>query len=143
MKVVRILHIRAPLVIKHVISKRNIEREVIPERAAGRGGKTIVLEGDTEKPGFVTMRVARCRFSDNYNGKVGKTLAKRQDPAVVPLRKLAQVLREEERSMLLSCVPLLRHNDEDLFSCMNDYDSVIRHFLPLPQKEVVLEKALG
>lgn len=135
MKVVRTLHLRAPLVIKHVISRKNVEREVIPDRAANRGGETIIIEGDTDKPGFVTMRVARCRFNDNYNVKIGKATARKQDPQVVPLRKLAHVLRDEERRMLLSCVPILRRDEDVLFSCLNDYDAVIRHFLPMPQKE--------
>lgn len=135
MKVKRILHIRAPLMMYHVISKRQITEEVLPDRLGARGGATIVLEGDTDKPGFITMKTARCNVTDSYNRKKGLKTANEKDPEVVPLRKLASVLRAEEHHMLLSCVPALRRDEEALNACTSDYDWVTRLFLPLPVKE--------
>lgn len=135
MKVTRILHLRAPQMLIQYIGRREVTPEVLPDRASNFGGATIVLEGDTDKPGFVSMRVARCRFNDNYDRKKGITTAKAKDPEVVPLRKLAHQLRREEEHMLLSCCWPTRHDEELMDSCRSDYDYVVRHFLPLPQKE--------
>lgn len=137
----RVLHIRAPLVIKHVISRRQSYTTVVPDRMAARGGCTIVIEGDLDKPGEVRVQVARCSFNDNYRPKVGKKAANAETPQTVPLRLLPKFLADEERRMLLSCQPLLRKDEEALDSCCSDYDFVVRHFLPRAAKPAVVENA--
>lgn len=135
MKVKRVLHLRAPLVMKHIFSRRQVEKEVLPYHIASHGGCTVILEGDTDNNAFITMKLARCNATDCYNRKKGVKTANEHDAEVVPLRKLAGFLKAEEKHMLLSCVPLLRRDDVTLKECQSDFDHVVRHFLPLPKQE--------
>lgn len=136
MKVKRVLHLRTPLIVRCAVGKREIEPEIIPNRLGFFGGATVVIEGDTDKPEFVTMKVARCRFNDNYNRKLGIKTANERDPEVVHLRDLPSILRHEEEHMLRSCIPVLRREPEMLDECRSsNFDHIVRHFLPLPKKE--------
>jgi hypothetical protein len=140
MKVVKIFHVRAPLVVHRFLGRREVSPVVATDKLATHGGATIVVEGDTDNPKFVQMRVAFCRFSDNYNKKLGIKTAKSKDPEVVPLRLLAKSLSDIERQMLLQCVPYLRQGIKEkepnmraydtLLDCMQDWNWAVKPFLP-------------
>lgn len=141
MKVERVFHIRLPLVIATAIGKRYTAPLLVPGRANFNGGATVVAEADTEKPGFVTIRAAQCRWSDNYNRKLGVKTAKAKDPEVISLRELPAYLADIEEGTLMQCIPWLRnaaiplskhHKEavEDLTAVSRNWEHTIRYFLP-------------
>jgi hypothetical protein len=136
-KVFRVIHMRAPLPIHIVVSKKKVETTLDPTTNAMFGGATVVIEGDTENPGLVQVKTAFCRFSDNYCRKKGRDTARERDPEVVSLRELPSTLREIERQMLWQVQPVLRKDEDLLRSYVRDWNHVVRHFLPAPPKEAV------
>jgi hypothetical protein len=52
-----------------------------------RGGATVLVEGDTDHQ-QLTVRVAMCNPTDNFNKKLGRAVASQAQPKIIPLRNL-------------------------------------------------------
>lgn len=134
MKVIRIIHMRAPTIIKCFVGKREHEPWIHPDVPGDKGGATVLLEGEpgTDK---VTMKVAWCRFTDSYSRKLGVKTATAKDPEVVHLRDLPKTLLEVQDQMLSQVSPYLRHHFSERKVCTRTWHHVVRDFLPLQEKK--------
>lgn len=145
MKVERIFHVRAPLVVERslktfhpegfdLLKKKprgpSKEYEIFPDRAGKSGGCTIVVEGDREAPGHVTVRVAFCKKTDAYNRKIGVELARTREPEVVELYNLPQTLLDIEEQMLAQFMTKFRKNRKLRWETSRDWAFAIRYFTP-------------
>lgn len=141
----RYYHVRAPLMVKQFIGNKEVTPAVIPNLVNANGGCTISIEPHDAE--YVKVRVAWCRFTDNYSRKLGRIICNGgavtkkvgvdaqsgemilrvlhehpgKEPTLVRREDLEHELEEIERQMLLSTTYPLRHDPELLEECLGDW----------------------
>lgn len=88
------------------------------------GGCCVRVTGDTEHPHQVSVQKAFCSRKDAYAKKVGRDLAEKATPKIVPLRYLPQELARIEQE----AGKLVRSAGMRDFPA--DYTFAIKYFLP-------------
>jgi hypothetical protein len=135
-KISKIVHIRAPLIVRNFIGKREVTATVDFSRDGNYGGATVVIEGDRNNPALLQVRVGWCRFNDNYCKKKGIEVAKTKDPVVVELVNLPTFIADIEDEMLTRVSPYLRHNDQERTDGIRDWNFTLWPFLPRPKRTI-------
>jgi hypothetical protein len=90
-------------------------------RAGDRGGATVLVTGDTEKVGHVSLRVAFCSPKDQFCRKTGRLVAHTAPEQIVPLRylpnRMTQVVEKVEKRTRRCVYP-------------HSFEFAIKYFLP-------------
>jgi hypothetical protein len=122
--------------IRQLIGKVEVIPAVVPELANNNGGCTI-LANSTDDPEVVEVRVAWCRFTDNYCRAIGRKIAESKEPMFVRVDELKQELEGIEEQMLVQCAWPTRHDEELMKDCIGDWSRAAAHFAKKEKKIAV------
>jgi hypothetical protein len=134
MKTHRVIHMRAPLLLRRYIGKREVSPQFDPAVSNFNGGCTVVIS-PTDDPFFVKVQVAWCRWSDNYCRKLGVLKAKEAVAETVALRHLSSELRLIEDQMLMNLHVSLRTCEKSRDPLLRDWNHVVRYLLPVTKTQ--------